>query len=53
MQGRALDLRGAMIADSGHFVMEENPQDFLAHLLPFLDGHPAVLSAPQTMERRA
>jgi len=40
MQGRALDLRGAMIADSGHFVMEENPGDFLAHLLPFLEGSP-------------
>ncbi|MQA22277.1 alpha/beta fold hydrolase [Rugamonas rivuli] len=38
MQGRALDLRGAMIGDSGHFVMEENPDDFLAHLLPFLEG---------------
>ena len=41
MQGRALDLRGAMVADSGHFVMEENPDDFLAHLLPFLEGAPA------------
>lgn len=40
MQGRALDLRGAMVADSGHFVMEENPDDFLAHLLPFLEGSP-------------
>jgi pimeloyl-ACP methyl ester carboxylesterase len=38
MQGRATNLR-AMIADSGHFVMEENPDDFLAHLLPFLDQH--------------
>ena len=49
MQGRAVDLRGAMIADSGHFVMEENPQDFLAHLLPFLDGR----AAPTNVEQRA
>jgi haloacetate dehalogenase len=25
--------------DSGHFVMEENPEAFLAALLPFLDAH--------------
>jgi pimeloyl-ACP methyl ester carboxylesterase len=36
MQGNASDLRGAIIADSGHFVMEENPEQFIGHLLPFL-----------------
>lgn len=38
MRDQAPDLRGAVIADCGHFVMEENPEQFLLHLLPFLDG---------------
>jgi pimeloyl-ACP methyl ester carboxylesterase len=25
--------------DSGHFIAEENPQDLLAALLPFLERH--------------
>ncbi|WP_347902008.1 alpha/beta hydrolase [Pseudomonas purpurea] len=36
MQGNASDLRGAVIADCGHFVTEEAPEAFIAHLLPFL-----------------
>ncbi|CUK03973.1 Soluble epoxide hydrolase [Achromobacter sp. 2789STDY5608615] len=36
MQRNALDVRGAIIADCGHFVTEECPEEFLAHLLPFL-----------------
>lgn len=36
MQDNATDLRGAIIPDCGHFVLEENPEAFLAHLLPFL-----------------
>lgn len=48
MQDRALDLRGAMVADSGHFVMEENPDAFLAHLLPFLAGDAADQQPPNS-----
>lgn len=33
-----VDVRGAAI-DSGHFVAEENPEQTLAHLLPFLEAH--------------
>ncbi|NBF04065.1 alpha/beta fold hydrolase [Pseudomonas sp. Fl5BN2] len=36
LQGHATDLRGAIVADCGHFIMEEAPEEFLAHLLPFL-----------------
>jgi len=36
MRAHAADLRGTMIADCGHFVMEEAPQAFLDQLLPFL-----------------
>ncbi|UOD27209.1 alpha/beta hydrolase [Massilia violaceinigra] len=36
MRDHAPDLRGAVLADCGHFVMEENPEQFLLHLLPFL-----------------
>ncbi|MGC5703080.1 alpha/beta hydrolase [Pseudomonas sp. NFXW11] len=36
LQGRATDLRGAIVADCGHFIMEEAPEAFLGHLLPFL-----------------
>jgi haloacetate dehalogenase len=32
------NVQGSAI-DSGHFVMEENPDAFLAALLPFLDAH--------------
>jgi pimeloyl-ACP methyl ester carboxylesterase len=41
MRAQAPDLRGAVIADCGHFVMEENPEQFLQHLLPFLDAEVA------------
>ena len=30
------DLQGAIVADCGHFIMEEQPAAFIAHLLPFL-----------------
>lgn len=40
MQGNAHDLRGAVIADCGHFVTEEAPEEFIAHLLPFLSTNP-------------
>ncbi|MDC8760853.1 alpha/beta fold hydrolase [Janthinobacterium fluminis] len=36
MKDNASDLQGAIIADSGHFVMEENHDAFIGHLLPFL-----------------
>ena len=36
MQRAATDVRGAIIPDCGHFVTEECPDEFLAHLLPFL-----------------
>ncbi|WP_409284948.1 alpha/beta fold hydrolase [Pseudomonas protegens] len=36
LQGRASDLRGAIVPDCGHFIMEEAPEEFLALLLPFL-----------------
>ena len=41
LEGRAPDLRGAIIADCGHFVMEEAPEAFCAHLLDFLKEHVA------------
>ncbi|MCU7647173.1 alpha/beta fold hydrolase [Pseudomonas piscis] len=37
LQGRASNLRGAIVPDCGHFIMEEAPEAFLAHLLPFLE----------------
>lgn len=37
LQGRASDLRGAIVPDCGHFIMEEAPEAFLGHLLPFLE----------------
>lgn len=40
LQGHATDLRGAIVADCGHFVMEEAPQAFVEHLLGFLQAHP-------------
>lgn len=36
LQGHASDLRGAIVPDCGHFIMEEAPEEFLALLLPFL-----------------
>ncbi|KQV80355.1 alpha/beta hydrolase [Massilia sp. Root351] len=36
MQGKAALLQGAIVPDCGHFIMEEAPQAFLGHLLPFL-----------------
>jgi pimeloyl-ACP methyl ester carboxylesterase len=41
LQGRASDLRGAIIADCGHFVMEEAPAEFCQQLLAFLAEHSA------------
>lgn len=41
LQGHASDLRGAIIADCGHFVMEEAPEAFLRHLLGFLREYAA------------
>lgn len=41
LEERAVDLRGAIIADCGHFVMEEAPKAFCQHLLDFLIAHPA------------
>jgi pimeloyl-ACP methyl ester carboxylesterase len=38
----AADLRGDIVRDCGHFVMEESPQEFNAQLLPFfLEGRAA------------
>lgn len=36
MRENAVDVRGAIIPDCGHFVTEECPDEFLAQLLPFL-----------------
>ncbi|MEP9348214.1 alpha/beta hydrolase [Xanthobacter sp. KR7-225] len=39
LRPHAADLRGEIIRDSGHFVMEETPEDFNAQVLPFfLEG---------------
>ena len=38
LRDHATNLRGAIIPDCGHFIMEEADQAFIAHLLPFLDG---------------
>ncbi|MNE77604.1 hypothetical protein D3C80_1739320 [compost metagenome] len=36
MQGRAVNLQGAMLGECGHFVTEECPEQLMAVLLPFL-----------------
>lgn len=36
LQGRATNLRGAMLSECGHFVTEECPEQLMAELLPFL-----------------
>lgn len=36
MQGNALNLQGAIVPGCGHFITEEAPEAFVAHLLPFL-----------------
>ena len=36
LKDHAPDLRGVMVADCGHFVMEECPNEFGGELLPFL-----------------
>lgn len=36
LQGRAVNLRGAMLSQCGHFVTEECPEQLMAELLPFL-----------------
>ncbi|UJB31508.1 alpha/beta fold hydrolase [Chromobacterium sp. Beijing] len=38
MRGRADDLRGVVIPDCGHFIMEEAADEFIAELLPFLES---------------
>ncbi|PTU64388.1 alpha/beta hydrolase [Chromobacterium sp. Panama] len=38
MRGRADDLRGVVIPDCGHFIMEEAAEEFIAELLPFLES---------------
>lgn len=36
LQGRAVNLRGAILQQCGHFVTEECPEQLMAELLPFL-----------------
>ncbi|HEH9406500.1 TPA: alpha/beta hydrolase [Aeromonas bestiarum] len=36
MQGRAVNLQGAMLSECGHFVTEECPEQLMTVLLPFL-----------------
>ncbi|NHR05552.1 alpha/beta hydrolase [Chromobacterium haemolyticum] len=38
MRGQADDLRGVVIPDCGHFIMEEAADEFIAELLPFLES---------------
>ncbi|MDH0340736.1 MULTISPECIES: alpha/beta fold hydrolase [Chromobacterium] len=38
MRGHADDLRGVVIPDCGHFIMEEAAAEFIAELLPFLES---------------
>ncbi|VWC63405.1 alpha/beta fold hydrolase [Burkholderia lata] len=37
MRDNAADLQGAVVPDCGHFIMEEAPDAFIGHLLPFLE----------------
>ncbi|OXI83018.1 alpha/beta hydrolase [Burkholderia sp. AU31652] len=37
MRDNATDLQGAVVPDCGHFIMEEAPDAFVGHLLPFLE----------------
>lgn len=37
MRDNATDLQGAVVPDCGHFIMEEAPDAFIDHLLPFLE----------------
>ncbi|MBN3769431.1 alpha/beta fold hydrolase [Burkholderia sp. Se-20378] len=37
MRDNATDLQGAVVPDCGHFIMEEAPDAFIGHLLPFLE----------------
>lgn len=37
MRDNVTDLQGAIVPDCGHFVMEEEPEVFIGHLLPFLE----------------
>ncbi|KFG98483.1 alpha/beta hydrolase [Burkholderia paludis] len=36
LRDNATDLQGAIVPDCGHFIMEEAPDAFIGHLLPFL-----------------
>jgi pimeloyl-ACP methyl ester carboxylesterase len=38
LKAAAADLRGAVIADCGHYVPEEQPKALLEALVPFLAG---------------
>jgi len=37
MRDNVTDLQGAVVPDCGHFIMEEAPDAFIGHLLPFLE----------------
>ncbi|AJG23008.1 alpha/beta fold hydrolase [Cupriavidus basilensis] len=49
LRDNAIDLRGVVVPDCGHFIMEEAPEAFMAELLPFLEaqqaGHAHVRSS--------
>lgn len=38
LRDNATDLRGVVVPDCGHFIMEEAPEAFVAELLPFLEA---------------
>ncbi|MGX1185142.1 pimeloyl-ACP methyl ester carboxylesterase [Pseudomonas sp. F-14 TE3623] len=42
LKDHASNLRGAIIAECGHFVMEEAADDFIHHLMTFLEDHIAI-----------
>lgn len=46
LQGNALDLQGAIVPGCGHFITEEAPEAFVAHLLPFLGREPRGAGRP-------
>ncbi|WGY73367.1 alpha/beta hydrolase [Burkholderia cepacia] len=37
MRDNVTDLQGAVVPDCGHFIMEEAPEVFIGHLIPFLE----------------
>lgn len=46
LQGNALDLQGAIVPGCGHFITEEAPEAFVAHLLPFLGREQGGMGRP-------